>query len=286
MALARRLTYYSQLMRLDKPIGILLLLWPAMWALWLAGEGHPDYDLVFIFVGGVILMRSAGCVLNDIADRHFDGHVKRTKNRPLAVGVVTLKEALFLAGVLSFMAFLLVLFCNWLTIGLAFVGLMLASMYPFLKRVTNLPQVGLGVAFAWSIPMAFAAQTNDVSDGGWFLFLTSIVWTLIYDTMYAMVDRDDDLHLGLKSTAILFGSMDRFVLGLLQVLFILLCVIVGLIFYLESAYYVSLLAVAVLFIYQQWLIKDCDREKCFHAFLNNSWVGFAIFLGISLSYFQ
>lgn len=286
MLIRDRLSQYAYLMRLDKPIGTLLLLWPTLWALWLASAGHPNNTVLFVFVAGVILMRSAGCVMNDVADREVDGKVKRTRNRPLATGKVTMAEAVLLIVLLGLSAFLLVLLCNSLTITLAFVAVGLAIIYPFMKRFTYLPQLGLSAAFTWGVPMAFAAETGAVSLSAWFLFFTGMVWPVIYDTMYAMVDREDDLKVGIKSTAILFDQMDKCVVALLQLLFVMMLVIVGLMFRLNRYYYVSLIFVSLLFIYQQWLIKDRDPEKCFSAFLNNNWVGFAIFVGILSSYIE
>lgn len=282
MQIRERLPQYAYLMRLDKPIGILLLLWPTLWAVWLASSGEPNILILFIFVIGVFLMRSAGCVINDIADRHFDKHVKRTQHRPLAAGRVTTKEALLLAASLIAIAFLFVLLCNRFTIMLAFVGAGLAVVYPLLKRVTNLPQLGLGLAFTWGVPMAFAAQTNHIGMAAWVLFLTGVIWPVIYDTMYAMVDKDDDVKIGVKSTAILFDNMDTVIIGLLQLLFTVMLVIVGLMFRLHFFYYLSLIVVTILFGYQQWLIKDRKPQECFKAFLNNNWVGLVIFLGIFL----
>lgn len=284
MLIRERLPQYFFLMRLDKPIGILLLLWPTLWALWLASAGQPNNDILFIFVAGVFLMRSVGCVLNDIADRHIDGHVERTKLRPMASGKVTVTEALVLAAVLLSLAFFLVLVCNLLTIQLAFAGAAFTAFYPLMKRFTHLPQLGLGVAFSWGIPMAFAAVTGGVTLSTWFLFFTALVWPIIYDTMYAMVDRSDDVKIGVKSTAILFDTMDRLVIGLLQLLFVVMLVIVGLMFRLYAIYYLCLVFVTLLFIYQQWLIKDRSPNKCFHAFLNNNVVGLVIFIGIFSSY--
>lgn len=286
MQLSQRLKEYARLMRLEKPIGFFLLLWPTLWALWLAARGDPDVKLVLIFVTGVVLMRSAGCILNDFADRHVDGYVSRTFMRPLAAGTITPLEAILLAVVLLAAAFLLVLFCNPLTILLSFVGAALAALYPYLKRITHLPQLGLGVAFSWGIPMAFAATTGKISLIGWFLFLASLVWPVIYDTMYAMVDREDDLKVGIKSTAILFSAMDKLVIGLLQLLFVIMMVIVGMMFKLHLVYYVALAVVICLFIYQQWLIHHADKSNCLRAFLNNNWVGLVIFSGIFLSYFK
>lgn len=279
-------SHYISLMRLNKPIGILLLLWPTLWALWLASGGKPDSRILIIFILGVILMRSAGCIMNDIADRHIDGFVQRTRARPLATKAISVKQALILAAALACMAFLLVLQCNALTIALSFVGAGLAVLYPFLKRVTHLPQVGLGVAFAWGVPMAFAAEVGNVDGATWLLFLTAMVWPVIYDTMYAMADREDDVKIGVKSTAILFGNNDIVLLGLLQMIFIMLLMLTGYIFHLHALYYVSLLFVAGLFCYQQWLIKNRQAANCFKAFLNNNWVGTIIFAGIFLSYSQ
>lgn len=284
MLIRERLLQYAYLMRLDKPIGMLLLLWPTLWALWLAGDGHPDKKILFVFIAGVILMRSAGCALNDFADRHFDNHVRRTQQRPLASGKITEIEALILAGLLSLFAFLLVLTCNILTVKLAFIGAGLTLIYPFMKRVTHLPQIGLGIAFTWGVPMAFAAQRGSIGTSGWFLFFTGIIWPVIYDTMYAMVDREDDQKIGVKSTAILFDAMDKLIVGLLQVLLVVMLFIIGIMFELNIIYYLCVGIVGLLFVYQQWLIKDRDSNKCFKAFKNNNWVGFAIFLGIFLSY--
>jgi len=275
---------YITLMRLNKPIGILLLLWPTLWALWLAAKGYPDPLMLAVFVAGVIVMRSAGCVINDIADRHVDGHVKRTRERPLAVGKITIPSALVLFFVLILCALLLVLLCNFFTIQLAFIGAALAVIYPFLKRITHLPQAWLGMAFAWSVPMAFAAETNAVPFVGWFLFFTAMVWPVIYDTMYAMADRVDDVKIGVKSIAILFGRWDLAMIALLQMVFVSMMVFVGRLFQLDVIYYASLLVVSALFVYQQWLIKDRDPALCMRAFLNNHWIGCIIFMGIFFSY--
>lgn len=282
MLIRDRLPQYAFLMRLDKPIGILLLLWPTLWAIWLASYGRPNTKILFVFAAGVILMRSAGCVMNDFADRHFDGHVERTRQRPLPAGKVTSKEALILAGLLSLCAFLLVLSCNVLTIQFAFIGAGLAIAYPFMKRFTHLPQVGLGIAFTWGVPMAFAAENGYVDVSGWVLFCAGIIWPIIYDTMYAMVDREDDQKIGVKSTAILFNEMDKLMIGLLQVLFIFMLIAVGMIFNLHAAYAISIAIVSFLFVYQQWLIKDRCPKKCFNAFTSNNWVGLTIFIGIVL----
>ncbi len=275
---------YISLMRLNKPIGILLLLWPTLWALWLAGEGKPDLSIVFIFISGVILMRSAGCIINDFADRHFDTFVARTKDRPLAAGKIKVKSALILFAFLCLCGFLLVLFLNRLTVFLAFIAAFLAIFYPFMKRFTHLPQVGLGIAFAWSVPMAFAAQTNSISIEAWLVFLAATVWPIIYDTIYAMVDRADDEKIGIKSTAILFGKYDKLFIAGLQIIFLGLMIWIGFVYHLNFFYYLSIFIAGMLSGYQQWLIKDGDRGKCFNAFLNNHWLGFVIFLGIVLSY--
>lgn len=279
-----KLKQYFYLMRFHKPIGILLLLWPTLWALWLASNGKPNVYIVTIFVLGVVVMRAAGCIINDFADRHFDAHVERTRERPLATGKVSVKEALILFSILILCAFLLVLQLNYLTIGLAFGGAAITIIYPFLKRVTHLPQLGLGLAFAWGVPMAFAAQNNTISWQAWILFLAAAIWPVIYDTMYAMADKDDDLKIGIKSTAILFGRYNWLILGLLQLLFWLVLLLVGFLFNMQYAYFVALFAVASLFIYQQSLIIKQTRESSFKAFLNNHWVGFSVFTGIIVSY--
>lgn len=279
-----RLLQYIYLMRLNKPIGIMLLLWPTLWALWLASEGTPDKTILLVFVGGVIVMRSLGCILNDYADRHFDGHVERTKNRPLASGKILPAEALLLAALLCVCALSLVLICNWLTLMLACIGVILVVVYPLMKRFTHVPQLGLGAAFSWGVPMAFAAQTGMISMSAWFLFLTGVIWPVAYDTIYAMIDRRDDIKIGVKSTAILFDDMDKLIIALLQALFVILLVIVGLMFHLHPVYYVSLMLAAGLFVYQQWLIKNRDSERCYEAFINNNWVGLIIFTGILMSY--
>jgi 4-hydroxybenzoate polyprenyltransferase len=273
---------YCILMRLNKPIGILLLLWPTLWALWLAHRGLPGYKILGIFIAGVVLMRSAGCVINDFADRHFDAHVKRTATRPLATGSIHPRRAILLFVMLTLIAFILVLLLNEYTILLAFVGALLAVAYPFMKRFTHLPQVGLGLAFSWGVPMAFAAENNTIPYSAWVLFFTAILWPVIYDTMYAMTDRDDDVKIGLKSTAILFAGYDRLIIGVLQGLFLLGLVYVGVLFKLSNYYNVSLVIVAGFFVYQQILIKNRDRQRCFQAFLNNHWVGLVIFVGILL----
>ncbi|ENM5727621.1 4-hydroxybenzoate octaprenyltransferase [Vibrio mimicus] len=274
---------YWQLMRMDRPIGSLLLLWPTLWALLLAAQGLPDVRVLVVFVLGVFLMRSAGCVINDFADRHVDGHVKRTSQRPLPAGLVSAKEALLLFVVLAVTAFLLVLTMNTLTIQLSFVGILLAFIYPFMKRFTHLPQLVLGLAFSWSIPMAWSAQADALPLQVWVLFLINALWTVAYDTQYAMVDRDDDVKIGIKSTAILFGRWDKRIIGLLQLATLGLLVALGQGLELSASYYWSLLVAAGLFAYQQHLIRYRERMPCFQAFLNNNYVGMAITAGILFS---
>lgn len=280
-----RLYQYALLMRLDKPIGILLLLWPTLWALWIAGNGHPDPLVVGVFVLGVILMRSAGCVINDYADRTIDAHVQRTANRPLAAGRVASREALILFAVLCLLAFGLVLLMNGLTILLSLVGLLLAASYPFAKRYTHLPQVHLGAAFGWAVPMAFAAQTHSLPPMAWLLFIATVLWATAYDTMYAMVDRADDLRIGVKSTAILFGAADRFIIAVLQIMLLIILIAAGLQLKLGIYYYLGLSTACGLAIYQQYLIRHREPSKCFQAFLNNNYFGLAVFSGIALHYF-
>ncbi|USD23704.1 4-hydroxybenzoate octaprenyltransferase [Microbulbifer sp. DLAB2-AF] len=275
---------YWQLARMDRPIGSLLLLWPTWVALWLAAGGWPGLHLFAVFTLGVILMRAAGCAINDFADREIDGHVKRTATRPLATGNVTPKAALGLFAGLSFAAFLLVLTTNQLTILLSLPALALAFCYPFAKRHTHLPQVVLGAAFSMGIPMAFAAVTGEVPPQAWLLYVANLLWTLCYDTFYAMVDRDDDLKIGVKSTAILFGEMDRAMTATLQLLVLMALVLIGQRFGLGAIYYLAVTAIAALFAYQQWLIRNRDREACFKAFLHNNWVGLVFFAGIFLHY--
>ncbi|OGT57366.1 MAG: 4-hydroxybenzoate polyprenyltransferase [Gammaproteobacteria bacterium RIFCSPHIGHO2_12_FULL_42_10] len=279
---ANRFSPYIALARLNKPIGILLLLWPTLWALFLVSNGLPRLKWLIIFIAGTILMRSCGCIVNDLADRNIDPHVARTCMRPLAVGTVSVKAALCLATILCSMSFILVLFCNILTIELAMLGIVWTLFYPFMKRWIAMPQAVLGIAFAWGVPMAFAAVENHVSFAGWFLFLAVMVWVVIYDTMYAMVDRDDDLRIGVQSSAILFGRWDRFVLGCLQILFLLMLCVVGWLFASSLFYYIALIFCAALFIYQQWLVQSRERDQCFAAFLNNHWVGLIIFIAIAL----
>ncbi|MDH6164190.1 4-hydroxybenzoate octaprenyltransferase [Leclercia adecarboxylata] len=279
-----KLLAYHRLMRTDKPIGALLLLWPTLWALWVATPGLPPLWILAVFVAGVWLMRAAGCVVNDYADRKFDGHVKRTANRPLPSGDVTEKEARTLFVVLILLSFLLVLTLNTMTILLSVAALALAWVYPFMKRYTHLPQVVLGAAFGWSIPMAFAAVSESVPLSCWLMFLANILWAVAYDTQYAMVDRDDDLKIGIKSTAILFGRQDKLIIGILQVAVLGLMVGIGYLNQLNGAFYAAVAAAGVLFIYQQKLIANREREACFKAFLNNNYVGLVLFLGLVVSY--
>jgi len=282
--IADRIEVYKRLMRTDRPIGTYLVIWPMLWALWIAGSGHADAYIVAVFLMGAFLMRSAGCVINDFADRRIDGHVERTKERPMATGEIRSREALTLFAVLSLIAFLLVLTMNRLTIELAFAALALAVVYPFMKRYTHLPQVFLGAAFAWSIPMAFAAVSNAVPAIAWILFTATILWVVAYDTMYAMVDREDDLKLDVKSTAILFGRHDRLIIGLLQLTMFALLVLVGFKLSLGVPYYGGLLAAAGLAFFQQQLIRGRERQACFQAFLNNHYLGALIFFGLFFDY--
>jgi 4-hydroxybenzoate polyprenyltransferase len=276
--------HYEKLMRLDKPIGILLLLWPTLWGLWLAAEGVPRLDILLIFVLGTVLMRSAGCVVNDYADRNFDGHVERTRHRPLAVGAVSTREALLLAGGLSLVAFLLIQPLNRLTIELSFVALFLAASYPFTKRFFAMPQAYLGIAFSFGIPMAFAAQTGEVPFIAWFLMGANLLWVIAYDTEYAMVDKVDDLKIGIKTSAITFGRFDVAGVMLCHTVFLAGMVAIGLMQDRGAVYYAGLAAALGLMVYQYSLIHDRDRALCFKAFLHNNWVGGTIFAGIALDY--
>ena len=275
---------YLLLMRLHRPIGILLLLWPTLWALWIAGVGRPTLGVLAVFVAGVVLMRSAGCVINDYADRHVDPHVARTRTRPLAAGQVSAQEALVLFVLLSLAAFALVLSMNTLTIALSVVGAGLAASYPFMKRYTHLPQVYLGVAFGWSIPMTFAAQTGAIPEVAWILFAANVFWVLAYDTAYAMVDRDDDIKIGVKSSAILFGTWDRFFIGLGHFVAILLLAGAGRMAGLGLMYYSGLVVASGIAGYQQALLRRRERQAYFRAFLNNNYFGAAVFAGLLLEY--
>jgi 4-hydroxybenzoate polyprenyltransferase len=279
-----RFHQYFLLMRLHRPIGIYLLLHPTLWALWLASNGNPSWELVFIFVLGVILMRSAGCVINDFADRRVDPHVRRTKDRPIANGNVSPQEASYLFIFLILLAFLLVLQLNLFTILLSIPAVCLAAIYPFMKRYTHFPQIILGAAFSWGIPMVFSAQLNQVPLLAWWLFLTALLWTVAYDTQYAMTDREDDLKIGVKSTAIFFGQFDKLIIGILQILVLISLSMIGFYQQLSFLYQISVLIMAGFFIYQQYLIKDRDPARCFQAFLNNHWAGLVVFLGLFLNY--
>lgn len=271
---------YWRLMRFDKPIGTLLLLWPTWWALLVAGNGSPQARNVLIFTVGVVLMRAAGCIMNDVADRNYDPHVERTRSRPLASGELTLKQALALFVGLMLLAFFLVLLTNFLTIMLAFAGALLASSYPFFKRFTHLPQIVLGVAFGWSCIMAFSAETNSVPWPAWWLLGANVLWSVIYDTLYAMVDREDDLAIGVKSTAILFGRYDLKIIAALMVAMCGMLVSLGLKLELQWTWFIAVAVSAGLFAYQLWLARERSREGCFRAFLNNNWVGFCLFIGL------
>ncbi|MFM2481803.1 4-hydroxybenzoate octaprenyltransferase [Celerinatantimonas sp. YJH-8] len=275
---------YVQLMRINKPIGSLLLLWPTLWALWFAADGRPDFSIVVVFVIGVWLMRSAGCVINDFADRKVDGFVKRTQNRPFPAGLVTAGQALGLFLILVGCAFAMVLTQNRLTIELSFAALILAAIYPFMKRYTHLPQLFLALAYSWAIPMAYAAQSDSLPLQAWLLLLANSAWTIAYDTFYAMVDRDDDVKVGIKSTAILFGRWDKRVIACLQLITLLLLIWVGHLNGVSAIYFIGLAIAAGLFIYQQQLARFRERQACFKAFLNNNYVGMVVFFGVALHY--
>ncbi|MDQ7016212.1 MAG: 4-hydroxybenzoate octaprenyltransferase [Gammaproteobacteria bacterium] len=283
--LAGRLHQYALLVRLHRPIGIYLLLWPTLWALWIAAEGVPDPLILAVFLGGTVLMRSAGCAINDYADRNVDAHVKRTEQRPIVAGRVSPKEALWVFVVLSLLAFCLVLLLDWNTVLLSFGAVLLTAIYPFAKRYTHLPQVVLGAAFAWAIPMAFMAQTGELTQVTWLLYLATLLWTLAYDTFYAMADREEDLKIGVKSTAILFGEMDRVVVASLQLLTLLTLLLVGSQLALSVYYYLALGFASLLLLYQQFLVKDRQPERCIAAFLNNHWFGMVVFVGLVAHYF-
>ncbi len=284
--LGEKLWLYAQLIRFDKPIGTWLLLWPTLWALAIAGHGSPDGWVLFVFVCGVFLMRSAGCAINDYADRDIDLHVARTLERPLTSGKISAREALGVFAVLGLLAFGLVLTLNQLTIWLSFGGILLAGSYPFMKRYHYLPQVHMGAAFGWSVPMAFAAQTDSLPKIAWLLYVATLVWAVAYDTIYSMVDRDDDLRIGVKSTAILFGEYECLMIGLLQVLFLLAMLLVGIDLEFSAIYFIALAAAAALLAWQQFLIHDRVPEHCFVAFLNNHWIGAILFFGIMGHYYS
>ena len=289
MSAHHKIAYFSayfRLMRLDKPIGIYLLLWPALWALFLAADGWPRLDLIIIFVLGVAIMRSAGCVINDYADRNIDKLIKRTQNRPITSGEVSPQSALILFFVLMSAAFGLVLMTNILTIQLAFIAAGLAILYPFTKRWTHLPQFILGLAFAMSVPMAFAATNGTVPDSAWWVFSATVIWTVIYDTMYAMADREEDIKIGVKSTAVLFSKFDKLIIGLLQICLLLVLIKISEILNLSVFYDISLILSAFLMIYHQKMIKNRKKTACFQAFLHNNFIGMVILIGISISVTQ
>ena len=283
-AVGGALADYARLVRLHRPVGIWLLLWPALWGLWLAARGHPHPQIFVVFVLGVLLTRSAGCAVNDFADRRFDPHVARTCDRPVATGTVSAPEALMIYAILSLLALALVLTLDRLTVEYAVAGAVLMLVYPFLKRFFPLPQVWLGAAFSWSVPMAFAAETHTVPRLAWLVFVAGLMWTAVYDTMYAMVDREDDLKLGIKSTAILFGDADRWVLAAMQLLVLYSLWLAGEQAALGAWFRTALAGGAVFFAYQQWLIRHRDPASCFRAFTNNVWFGLVVFVGIALDY--
>lgn len=284
--LGNKLALYAQLIRFEKPIGFYLLLWPTLWALAVAGEGSPDGWILFVFVAGCFLMRSAGCAINDYADRDIDQHVARTRERPLTSGKIKPLEALAVFAVLALIAFLMVLSLNRFTIMLSFGGILLAASYPFMKRYHYLPQVHLGAAFGWAVPMAFAALTGEVPKEAWLLYVANLVWTVAYDSMYSMVDREDDLKLGVKSTAILFGDYDRVMIAVFQILFLLALVLVGIDLEFTGIYYLGLGVATLLMAYEQFLIADRVPAHYFSAFLHNHWVGAAVFAGIMGHYYS
>ncbi|MGH8217587.1 MAG: 4-hydroxybenzoate octaprenyltransferase [Steroidobacteraceae bacterium] len=283
---AGRLHEFALLARLDRPIGTWLLLWPVLWALWVAGNGHPHQKVLVIFVVGVFVMRAAGCIINDLADRNIDPHVKRTRERPLAARRVSPYEAIVLSILLGLVALWLVTRLDRFTVQLSIVGAVLTVSYPLAKRVFALPQLYLGVSFGgWGIPMAFSAQLHALPRVAWMLFIAAVIWAVVYDTMYAMVDRDDDLKLEVKSTAILFAEMDKAIIAMLQLLMLAALALAGRSMHFGAWYYAGLGGAALLFIYQQWLIRKREPAACLRAFLNNNYVGMAVFLGIALQYF-
>ena len=279
-----RIKQYWSLSRFDRPIGILILLWPALWALWVASDGRPDLLVLIVICLGVILMRAAGCVINDYADRNFDPHVERTKQRPIAAGKVTPKEALIVFVVLCLCAFGLVLLLNIYTIMLSFIAAFLAASYPFMKRYTHLPQAYLGIAFGWAVPMSFSAQINSIPPVAWVMYLAVVLWALVYDTIYAMVDKEDDLKIGVKSTAILFGAYDRHIMAILQIIIVGLLLAIGQMKQLGWLHYGGVLVASGFSVYQQKLIFHREKAQCFKAFLNNNWFGMAVFSGLVMDY--
>lgn len=273
---------YLSLMRMDRPIGAFLLLWPTLWALWLAGDGAPPASIVLIFIAGTFAMRAAGCVINDYADRNFDGHVARTKDRPLASGILTPRQALVTFGLLLALALILVLQLNAATVKLSLFGALIATLYPFAKRVTHLPQLVLGIAFSWGIPMAFTAITGEAGALAWAVFAANFAWIVAYDTQYAMADRDDDLKIGVKSTAILFGKRDNLIVGILHLTTLALMAVIGAVLSMNPAFYLGLVAAGMFAGYQQWLCRSREPAHCFRAFLNNNWFGAMVFAGLLL----
>jgi 4-hydroxybenzoate polyprenyltransferase len=283
--LSRRIEEYWELARFNRPVGTWLLLWPALWALWIAGEGQPNQKVLIVFVLGVIVMRAAGCVINDFADRNIDPHVRRTRDRPIAARRVSPVEALVLFAALLAVALYLVTFLDLLTIKLAFIGAALTVSYPFVKRVFPMPQLYLGISFGgWSVPMAFAAETGKLPRVAWVLYIAAVIWAAIYDTIYAMIDREDDLRIGVKSSAILFADMDKMLIFVMQAMMIFALVLAGQNMHFGEWYYAGLTAAGLLFLYQQWLIRDRNPAGCLRAFLNNQYVGMVIFVGILLQY--
>ncbi len=282
---SEKIKLYAELIRFDRPIGTYLLLWPTLWALWFASEGIPNLKILIIFSLGVFLMRSAGCAINDYADRDIDLHVARTKNRPLTSGKISGNEALGVFALLCFIAFLLALQLNTLTIMLSFVAVVLAASYPFMKRYHHFPQVHLGAAFAWSIPMAYTAITGNFPPlEAWLLYAATLLWTTAYDTQYGMVDIEDDLEIGIKSTAILFGKYDNFIIATLQLLALIMITVVGILTHRGPALYISILLACAFIAFQQTLTKYREPQKCLTAFLNNNWLGMVIFIGIAIDY--
>ena len=283
--LSRRIEEYWELARFNRPVGTWLLLWPALWALWIAGDGQPDQKVLIVFVLGVIVMRAAGCVINDFADRDIDPHVRRTRDRPIAARRVSPVEALVLFVALLLIALYLVTFLDLLTIKLAFIGAALTVSYPFVKRFFPMPQLYLGISFGgWSVPMAFAAETGKLPRVAWVLYIAAVIWAAIYDTIYAMIDREDDLRIGVKSSAILFADMDKMLIFVMQAMMIFALVLAGQNMHFGRWYYAGLSAAGLLFLYQQWLIRDRNPAGCLRAFLNNQYVGMVIFVGILLQY--
>jgi 4-hydroxybenzoate polyprenyltransferase len=280
----RRLRDYAHLLRLDRPIGTYLLLWPMLWAIWIAANGHPQRRLLAIMLAGGVLMRSAGCIINDLADRNIDPHVRRTRLRPLAARAISPPEALIVFGVLVCVALLLVLQLNTTTVRLAFVGAGLTVTYPLFKRFFPMPQLYLGVCFGWAVPMAFAATLGSVPQLGWLMLVAAILWAGIYDTQYAMVDRDDDIRIGVRSSAILFADLDRFMIAVMQLMMLLALLLVGRTLKFGDGWYAGLIAAACCFAWQQWLIRKREPAACFAAFINNNYVGCAIFAGVLLEY--